>query len=450
MKVEKLQAQVRAAKGRLALQRDVKRSNVTRDPTYKAGCTLIDVSDFNQVLEVTDTHIICEPLVTMEQMATAAIAKGVVPQVVPEFRGITVGGAAMGVGIESSSHQFGQFNDTIEWCEIVLGNGELIRCSRQENSDLFDALPGSYGTLGIATRFCIRVMPAKPYVHLRTIATNKLIWEPATYQDGVAQGPGDYLLVHGNLADEPHGPLLRQRLWSPWFYQQIKVGEASMRLSDYLFRFDRGAFWMARYLLTPAILWSFLRKREIPPEKLAALLPTLKYRHPGPLFRALLGPFLGSKGLYRGLHAMPGDLLKRSFLIQDSVLPPENAEAFIHYIDEYHAPWPLWLCPILHTGRHTGRDQFLAYGPYTSSSSSPIGINIGTYGTSRMGDASIATRHLEQALHSLGGTKGLYTHSYYTPEEFWTLYDRPRYDALREKYHAKGRFPSLEEKVLCG
>ncbi len=444
MKIERLQAQVRAAKGRLALKRDVKRSNVTRDPTYKAGCTLIDVSDFNQVLEATDTHIICEPLVTMENMVEAAIEKGVVPQVVPEFRGITVGGAAMGVGIESSSHQFGQFNDTIEWCEVVLGNGELVRCSREENSDLFDALPGSYGTLGIATRFCIRVMPAKPYVHLHTVVSNKLAWEPATYQDGMARGVGDYLLVHGDLADEPRGPLLRQRFWSPWFYQQIKVGEASMTLADYLFRFDRGAFWMGRYLLTPSILWSFLCKREISSEKLAALLPELKHRHPDPIFRALLGPLLGSQKLYRGLHSMPGDLVKRSFLIQDSVLPPENAEAFIDYIDEHHAPWPLWLCPL----RHAERDQFLAYGPYTSTSH--IGINIGTYGTSLMGDAGEATRHLEQKLHELGGTKGLYSHSYYTPEEFWTLYDRPRYDALRAKYHAQDRFPSLEEKVLCG
>jgi Delta24-sterol reductase len=439
-KIDRLQAQVKAASGRLALQREVGRSNVTRDPTYKAGCTLIDVSDFDEVIEVTDTHMICEPLVTMEQMTTAALAKGVVPQVVPEFRGITVGGAAMGVGIESSSHQFGQFNDTLEWCELVLGNGELVRASRTENSDLFDALPGSYGTLGIATRLCIRVVPAKPYVHLRAKRTNRLEWEPAIYQDGLAHHPGDYLLIHGDLANEPHGPLIHQRPWSRWFYQQAHEGEASMTLPDYLFRFDRGAFWMGRYLLHPAAFWSFLRRKELPPDKLAAILQTLQDRHPGLFFRTLFGGLMGSQSLYRGLHAMPGDVVKRSFLIQDSVLPLDNAEPFIDYIGEHHAPWPLWLCPL----RHTERDQFLSYG------SSIGGINIGTYGVSRMGDARIATRHLEQKLSELGGIKGLYGHSYYTPDEFWQLYDRPRYDALRAKYYAEGRFPSLEEKVLCG
>jgi hypothetical protein len=35
---------------------------------------------------------------------------------------------------------------------------------------------------------------------------------------------------------------------------------------------------------------------------------------------------------------------------------------------------------------------------------------------------------------------------YYTEEEFWNIYGRPKYDALRTKYHAE-TLPSVYQKV---
>lgn len=37
----------------------------------------------------------------------------------------------------------------------------------------------------------------------------------------------------------------------------------------------------------------------------------------------------------------------------------------------------------------------------------------------------------------------LYAHQYYTPEEFWNLYDKEKYDRLREKYYAANMFPDI-------
>ena len=61
---------------------------------------------------------------------------------------LTVGGLYMGVGIETSSHVYGLFNDCVVSADIVLASGEVVTCSREQNTDLFDALPWSYGTLG--------------------------------------------------------------------------------------------------------------------------------------------------------------------------------------------------------------------------------------------------------------------------------------------------------------
>ena len=43
--------------------------------------------------------------------------------------------------------------------------------------------------------------------------------------------------------------------------------------------------------------------------------------------------------------------------------------------------------------------------------------------------------------------KSLYSDSYFTPEEFWRLYNKLAYDALQRKYDPAGRFPDLYYQV---
>ena len=45
----------------------------------------------------------------------------------------------------------------------------------------------------------------------------------------------------------------------------------------------------------------------------------------------------------------------------------------------------------------------------------------------------------------LGGLKLLYSLHQISEEEFWTIYDKKKYDTLRNKYNAK--FPSLFSKL---
>ena len=52
----------------------------------------------------------------------------------------------------------------------VPADGTLTTCSRDKNSDLFYAIPWSYGTLGFLTAVDVMMIPFKPYI--------KLIYEP--------------------------------------------------------------------------------------------------------------------------------------------------------------------------------------------------------------------------------------------------------------------------------
>merc|ERR1711871_656257 len=122
---------------------------------YKSYSTQIRV-DMYDILEFKESDdkadgaptIRVEPMVNMGQISHYIIPKGYTLPVLPELDDLTVGGLYMGVGIETTSHVHGLFNDTVVEAEVVLADGSVVTCSETENTELYDALPWSYGTLG--------------------------------------------------------------------------------------------------------------------------------------------------------------------------------------------------------------------------------------------------------------------------------------------------------------
>ncbi len=133
-----------------------------------SGAHRVDVRSFNHVLLIDRDHMIAdvEGMTTYETFVDATLLHGLLPAVVPQLKTITTGGAVSGIGIESSSFRFGLVHETVEEMEILLGDGSIVRCSRDENPDLFFGFPNSYGTLGYALRLRMRLIPALPYVRL--------------------------------------------------------------------------------------------------------------------------------------------------------------------------------------------------------------------------------------------------------------------------------------------
>ncbi|MGE3954238.1 MAG: FAD-binding oxidoreductase [Parachlamydiales bacterium] len=427
-------------------------SHQTRNAPYKEHEPLLNLSRFNAILEI-NTHdriALVEPKVTMEELTRATLLHGLMPEVVCEFKEITVGGAIMGAGLESSSHRFGQFNDSCLWYEVVLADGERLKIGPEAHPELFYALPGSYGTLCWVTLAAIRLIPAAPYVHCRyqehTSRTEalKALTTPgeALFRDGVAFGPGSYLTVEGTPTEHADVPLLLlSDKRSPWYVQHLAYRteeEAYLPIRDYLFRYDRAAFWMGQFLLSPGPLFAFLTRSKRGWAKPRGGAP----RYPGPLFRLLFNNLLSSKRLYDALHRLPPSLFEETFLVQDCILPASRSDAFLAATEEAFQIAPLWLCPI----KRAPQRQPLS--PHSLPTDEPVLLNVGLYGVPNIGGNAVdATRHLEALTLAHGGRKGLYSHSYYTPETFWTIYDREGYEALRRDYRAEG-LNHLEEKVL--
>jgi len=142
-------------------------TNSTRKSSFQRD-RMIDTSDLSRVLKVdtkTRTALV-EPNVPMDRLVEATIEHGLVPPVVMEFPGITVGGGFAGTSGESSSFKHGFFDRIVNWTEMVLANGDIVTASDTEKSDLFNGAAGSFGTFGITTLLELQLIEAKKYVEL--------------------------------------------------------------------------------------------------------------------------------------------------------------------------------------------------------------------------------------------------------------------------------------------
>ncbi len=75
-------------------------------------------------------------------------------------------------------------------------------------------------------------------------------------------------------------------------------------------------------------------------------------------------------------------------------------------------------------------------------------LNVGLWGAASTDPEAFVrdNQDLETRLTELGGRKVLYSHTYYTEEEFWKLYDQQWYQELRQRYSAT-TLPTVYDKV---
>lgn len=89
--------------------------------------------------------------VPMDALLLATLEHNLVPLVVMEFPGITVGGGYSGTAGESSTFCYGFFESMVNLVEMVLADGLLVTALRDENPDLFWWAASSFGIISVVT-----------------------------------------------------------------------------------------------------------------------------------------------------------------------------------------------------------------------------------------------------------------------------------------------------------
>jgi FAD/FMN-containing dehydrogenase len=416
-----------------------------RDP-LPAATGGLDMSAFSQVLHVDPVArlAVAGGMTTYEDLADATLRHGLMPQVVPQLKTITLGGAVSGLGIESTSLRNGMPHESVTELEILTGDGRVVTAAPGgEHAELFRGFPNSYGSLGYALSLTIELEPVQPYVHLRHFrfgspqagmdaigqiaADGSLAGHRADFVDGTMFSLDEIYLTVGAYSDV--APWLSDYTGQRIYYRSLRgPREDFLTIRGYLWRWDTDWFWCSR----PFGVQHPLIRRAWP----------RKYRR-SDVYRALVA-FDRRHRLYDTLNANRGRP-PREAVIQDVEIPLHRSAEFARFFAAQVGMSPVWLCPLRLRGEQTWPLYPLRPGE--------VYVNFGFWGTVPLPPGRTDghyNRLVEAEVAALGGQKGLYSTSFYTPEQFWAYYSGPAYQALKRDYDGGGRLAGLYEKCVRG
>tara|TARA_A100001011_G_scaffold353802_1_gene395592 strand:+ start:618 stop:2003 length:1386 start_codon:yes stop_codon:yes gene_type:complete len=354
------------------------------------------------------------------------------PKIVPELSSITVGGAICGISIESSSFKYGWGHDSVLDMDILTASGDLLFCTKDnENKELFNAIPNSYGTLGYVTRAKIELIESKKYVKLVNHKFNNskdafaflqlsVYNNDADFIDAVAYSSYNIVVVLGFLCDnlDHHD----QKYVSDYpkngvYYESIKqLRYDSLTIYDYIWRWDADMFWGVTGV------------------------PILKNKW----FRWIFGRCMLNTRVLRAMQKVFNGFKKKNpnkeKIVQDLGIPSENAVEFFDWICNTIDKYPIWICPVVPNKMDS---------PFWTFNKHKLYYDIGVF---RSKTHNYTDKHynkwIEKKLLELDGNKCFYSDTFLSEENFDKLIDPEKYDYLKEKYDPNNIFGDLYEKVV--
>jgi delta24-sterol reductase len=405
---------------------------------YKSTSTQIEVSLYDILMwSEEEKTVTVEPMVNMGQLSHYLIPKGYTLPVLPEMDDLTVGGLYMGVGIETSSHKYGLFNDSVISAELVLASGEVVTCGRNgPNKDLFDALPWSYGTLGFLTSVTIRIVPCKQYVAVQYIPCSTQSegirefrrWseeqgdDTADFVEALSYSKDTMVVMPAYFCDKkdfdkyPNASYNALSWWyKPWFYKHVgwmlDDNKGSrweiIPLRDYFHRHTKSIFW-----------------------ELEQIIPVGNH----PIFRFLLGWAVPPKVSF--LKLTQTETLQKMYeeqhVIQDMLVPISEMDKSLNTFENEYGLYPLWICPYraYDYGANNGDEHRCFLRKPNADSEDPITgekyemyVDLGAYGIPKAVlnkepfDAVASGRAVESFVMSVRGFQMLYADTYLTKDE---------------------------------
>lgn len=394
--------------------------------------------DLVDILEVNmdKKYVRVEPMVTIGQLTATLIPLGWTIPIVPELDDLTLGGMINGTGVESSSHNYGLLQHICLAYELVMADGSLVRCSKDENEDLFNSIPWSHGTLGLLVAAEIKMIPCKKYVHLeyiplyskedivKTLTRESQKKNSADFVEGLLYAKDKGVVMLGKMTDDIRPKQVNEigKFYKPWFYKHVekylesgRSGVEYLPIREYYHRHTRSLFWQMQDIV-PFGNW--------------------------PVFRYLMGWSMPPKVSF--LKLTQGETIRRMYekfqFVHDFLIPIRCLKEFIDFMDDNIKMYPVWLCPLL-----LPKNPGLVHPKQNEE----MYIDVGLYGAPKALDyeAVNTTRKVESFVRRLHGFQMLYADSYQNKGEFRQMFDHDLYDRVRRKFACQSAFPEVFDKI---
>jgi FAD/FMN-containing dehydrogenase len=185
--------------------------------THGQGLTAglsIDMTTLNTIHAIGPDHADVGAGILWSDLVPATVARGLTPPVLTGYLGLTVGGTLSVGGISRCPDQGAQV-DRVRELDVVTGTGDLVRCSRTSNRNLFESVLGGLGQFGIITRAVIDLVPAPAKVRTYSLS---YVDPAAFFRDlRLLLGRSELSGVHGQWA--PNGTGLIYQLTAFAFFE---------------------------------------------------------------------------------------------------------------------------------------------------------------------------------------------------------------------------------------
>jgi FAD/FMN-containing dehydrogenase len=234
-------------------------------------------------------------------------------------------------------------------------------------------------------------------------------------------------LTLGRFVDE--APWTSDYTFERIYYRSIREREDDyLPTRDYLWRWDTDWFWCSKnvHAQHPLVRRLLGRKRlnSITYQKI------MRWNARWGVTRTL--------DRFRGRHA--------EAVIQDVDIPLDRAAEFLAFLHREIGILPVWLCPIRQPDP-ARRFPLYPLQPRT------VYVNFGFWDVVNSDEPrppGFLNRKIERKVAALSGIKSLYSDSFCTEDEFWSVYDGGTYRALKARYDPAGSLPDLYAKCVRG
>src|SRR5258708_8234620 len=185
------------------------------------------------------------------EVAKTPLAKNLTPPVFADSMTLTVGGTLSVGGLGNTSQHFGAQVDNATELDVVTGDGRLVTCSQQRESELFNMVIAGLGQCGIIVRARIRLLPAPSGVVLHNLVYDDLETYISDQKQIVMEGRFDH--QYGMASRKRNGPwsftIQLGKFYTPQDEPNLLALERGLRFrsqfapvrlsySEYLHRFD--------------------------------------------------------------------------------------------------------------------------------------------------------------------------------------------------------------------
>lgn len=141
------------------------------------GRYVLSTLEYNQILsfDPASGELICEAGITLEQILASFVPRGWFLPTTPGTKFVTLGGALAADVHGKNHHRTGSFSEHVNWLDLLLASGEILRCSATENPGLFLATCGGMGLTGLILRVSINLVPlSTSYIRQELIQARSL------------------------------------------------------------------------------------------------------------------------------------------------------------------------------------------------------------------------------------------------------------------------------------